>query len=113
MPFYLQPKPVAVAETPGKCCARKQQAGELPCQQPSKDCNTGSCCTHCPIGAAATLTALQLPVNQEDNSKKEYSRYLSHYFYTYFATSWKPPNGCQAFIPRVGHAILPDITPYV
>jgi hypothetical protein len=92
LPFYLQPKPVVAAAAPKKCCAKKKQTGELPCQQPSKDCNTGSCCANCPIGHAATLTAMHLLSGQDNIIKKEYSLYRSHYFYTYYATSWKPPN---------------------
>ncbi|MBO9566457.1 MAG: hypothetical protein J7621_27025 [Niastella sp.] len=95
VPFYLQAKQVVAATVPPKkCCARKQQTGELPCQQPSKDCNTGSCCPSCPLGYVATLTAEHLPFGQDNTIRKEYSLYRAHYFYTYYATSWKPPNAC-------------------
>jgi hypothetical protein len=87
LPFYINPEPPEVS-----CCAKTKEAANTPCQKPPKDCNTTTCCVNCPLCYVMTVPGVSMPGQWNDIIKKEFSLYLSHYDFTFFATSWKPPN---------------------
>jgi hypothetical protein len=82
---------IMAAVTPRDCCQHAKKEGGQ-CPQPSKERNAKTdCCMNCPLCYVMLLPAVAgLAAIKPD--KRLYVSFESSYQYTFYCSSWKPPN---------------------
>lgn len=89
LPVYCMPVPKKESSCASKCT---RKTASTPCKKPAKDNEMANCCVNCPLCYVTTVASALMPGKTSGIVKRQYPRYQSNYLFTYYATSWKPPD---------------------
>ncbi|MDF2190595.1 hypothetical protein [Paraflavitalea sp. CAU 1676] len=97
IPLMLPAAPahVHVLEVKRKPACCRSRVTEAPCSKPTQEaCCKTNCCLSSPLSHVIPLGGANGGGVECRVVVRIYPYYSSHYFYTYYRVSWKPPDAC-------------------